>query len=112
MGPKSSPCLKQFNPDDIVLAKQDSLDLERKELDIALLASLRVLRSDSSTSHGKRTAIKYQFKGKQVCKSTFINGVGSKHLKNFIKFYEDNGLVSRVDKNIKKAPHNQRTPKN
>ena len=52
----------------------------------------------------RRKAIKYQFQGKQVCKSTFmfINAVGSRHLKNLIKYYEDNGLATRIHKNTKK----------
>ena len=54
LGPKNIPCWKQFSLNTIVLARQESLELDKKELDTALLAYLRAIRSDSGTSTGVR----------------------------------------------------------
>lgn len=57
--------------------KLESQELDKKEGDIAVLASLRVMHSIPSTSReGSRSSIKYQFGGMPICKAAF-NALGA-----------------------------------
>ena len=103
LGPKQSACWKQFSHDTI-----------KSELDMSVMATLRAVRENDSEGLSSRTPIKYQFGGKRVCRATFmfIYTLSKKHLENLIKYYNDEGLCTRIHKNTKKRPHNQTDHKN
>ena len=113
LGPKKGPCWTHAGKERFLLARQESLDLEKKELDLVVLANLRASRSltpDSSASQeGTRASIKYQYGGLVICKSAFlfIHAIGSRRLKNLISHYDENGLSIRMHGNAKKRRHNQ-----
>ena len=89
------------------------MDLEKKEVDLIVLATLRAFRSfthDPSVSHEVvRASIKYHYGGMQICKSAFlfIHAIGSQRLKNLISHYDENGLSVQLHGNARKCPHNQ-----
>ena len=89
--------------------------MEKKELDLVVLAILRASRSllnDSSVSHEVvRAFIKYHYGGMPICKSAFlfIHAIGSRRLKNLISHYDEMGLSVRMHGNARKHPHNQTT---
>ena len=114
VGPKQSACWKQFSHDTIVRARQESMDLEKSELDMSVMATLRAVRENDSEGLSSRTPIKYQFGGKRICRATFmfIYTLSKKHLENLMKYYNDEGLRTRIHKNTKKHPHNQTDHKN
>ena len=70
LGPKKGPCWIRGGREKFVQARQESLDLEKKEVDLIVLATLRAFRSfthDPSVSHEVvRASIKYHY---GVCKS-------------------------------------------
>ena len=84
--------------------------MDKKEGDVAVLASLRVMRSLPSTSQeGSRSSINYQFGGEPICKMAFLflNALGARRLKNLITHYDSEGLSVRVHGNTRKRPHNR-----
>ena len=78
-----------FGQGRILHARQESSDLEKKELpvDLVVLAILRVSRSlpnDSSVSReDARASIRYHYGSIPICKSAFlfIHAIGSRRLK-------------------------------
>ena len=89
--------------------RHESQELDKKEGDLAVLASLRAMRSLPSSCEDLRSSIKYQFRGMQICKTAFLfsNAVGAPRLKNLINHYDTEGLSVRVHKNSRKRPHNK-----
>lgn len=82
--------------------RTESLELEKKEVD---MAELRVMRADGPAG---RSPIGYQFCGKPICKSfLFMHDIGNKIMKNLISHYFLSGLSSRTHKNTRKLPHNR-----
>ena len=83
LGPKKGPCWIHPGLEKFLQARQESLDLEKKELDLVVLATLRAYRSlthDPSVSHKVvRASTKYHYGGMQICKSAFlfIHAIGS-----------------------------------
>ena len=85
------------------------MDLDKKDLDMAVLATLRATRTLTSTpSTSARASIKYQYGGIQICKAAFmfVHAIGAHRLKNLISHYDENGLSERVHGNVRKRPHN------
>ena len=115
LGPKQSACWKQFSHDTIVRARQESMDPEKSELDMSIMATLHAVCENDSEGLSSRTPIKYQFGGKRIIYRVtfmFIYTLSKKHLENLIKYYNDEGLCTRIQKNKKKRPHNQTDHKN
>ena len=108
LGPNKSACWSRAGRERFLLARQNSLDLEKKEADLAVLATLRATRSFASHEVG-RSSIKYQFGGMQICKTAFLfrYALGARRLKNLISHYDEKGLSLRVHKNTRKRPHNR-----
>ena len=113
LGSKKGPCWTRAGKERFLHARQESLDLEKKELDLVVLATLRASRSlpnDPSVSHEvARAPIKYHYGGMPICKSAFlfIHAIGSRRLKNLISHYDENALSVRMHGNARKRPHNQ-----
>ena len=113
LGPKKSACWKQFQRKFLIDARRDSVQLQRQELDLVVLASLRAMRSSSEAlnteeqSSSPRSNINYCLAGKRICKSTFlfIHVIERTRLENLIKHYSTEGLQGRIHKNSKKQPH-------
>ena len=108
LGPKGTPCWKQFPAEMLTKARKESLDLDKKELDIAVLATLRALRTCHDESAKVRSKIQYRFGAKPICKATFlfIYALGNKRFENLIKHFSSEGLAPRTHGNTKKVPHN------
>lgn len=82
------------------------MDLEKRDVDLAILAELRVMRAEGPAG---RSPINYQFCGKPICKSAFLfmHAVGARRMKNLISYYSNAGLSMRTHKNSRKRPHNR-----
>ena len=113
LGPNKGPCWTHAGRGRLLYARQESLNLEKKELDLVVLATLRASRSlpnDPSVScEVARASIKFHYEGMPICKSAFlfIHAIGSQRLKNLISHYDENGLCVRTHGNARKRPHNQ-----
>lgn len=110
LGPNKSACWTLFGRERLLAARQESMDLDKKDLDMAVLATLRATRTLTSTpSTSARASIKYQYGGIQICKAAFmfVHAIGARRLKNLISHYDENGLSERVHGNIRKRPHNR-----
>ena len=113
LGPKKSACWSRVGQERLLAARQESMDLEKKDLDMAVLATLRATRAFTSTPSTSRevvrASIKYQYGGVQVCKTAFmfIHAIGARRLKNLISHYDEHGLSERVHGNTRKPPHNR-----
>ena len=87
------------------------MDLDKKDLDMAVLATLCATRTFTSTPSTSRevvrASIKYQYGGVQVCKTAFmfIHAIGAGRY--LISHYNEHGLSERVHGNTRKRPHNQ-----
>ena len=98
LGPKKGPCWTHAGKERFLHARQESLDLEKKELDLVVLANRRAsfsLTRDSSASHeGTRASIKYQYGGSTFFQSFF------KPIQNITSYYHfkmskaDPGIVT------------------
>ena len=102
-GPNKSACWKQFGHERVLKASRETLELDKNEVDLAILAELSVMRADGPAGH---SPIGYQFCGKPICKSAFLfmHDVGSKRMKNLISHYSSAGLSLRTHKNTRKRP--------
>ena len=88
LGPKGTPCWKQFDCEKLKHARLQSLGLEKSELDVAVLATICAASS-------ARSIIQYQLHSKRICKYTFlfIHGIGKKRLENLIIHYKKRRLM-------------------
>lgn len=83
LGRDKGPCWTLAGREKFLHARQESMDLEKKELDLAVLAALRAFRSlpnDPSVSREiSRASVKYSYEGMPICKSAFlfIHAIGS-----------------------------------
>lgn len=107
LGPNNNACWNHAGRQRLLKARQECQDLEKKELDLAVLATLRVSRSVTDLS--ERSSINYQFEGKPIFKTAFLfdYGIGAKHLKNLVSHYNQNGMSVRVHKNTRNRPRNR-----
>ena len=93
LGPNKSACWTRIVRERLLAARQESMDLEKKDLDMAVLATLRATRmltSTPSTSHeAARASIKYQYGGIQISKAAFmfVYAIGAHRLKKLISHY-------------------------
>ena len=104
-GPNKSACWKHAGRERFLLARRESQDLEKKELDLAVLSA----NNQSTSCEVVRASIKYHFEGVQICKTAFlfVHAIGSRRLKNLISHYDDNGLTVHVHGNSRKRPYNR-----
>ena len=91
LGPKKGPCWTHAGRHRFLHARQESLDLEKKALDLVVLATLRASRSlpnDPSVSReAARASIKYHYGGMPICKTAFlfIHAIGYRRLTLYIQ---------------------------
>ena len=107
LGPNKSACWTQAGREKFLQARLESQELDKKEGDVAVLASLRVMRSLPSTSQeGSRSSIKYQFGGVPICKMAFLflNALGARRLKNLITHYDSEGFECPSTRKHKETP--------
>ena len=87
----------------------ESQELDKKEGDIAVLASLCVMHSIPIALlvrvHGLLLSTSLEVC--QYVKQLFINALGAHRLKNLITHYDSEGLSVRVHGNTRKRPHTQ-----
>ena len=109
LGTNKTPCWSYYGRDSFEAARQDSLELDKSELDIAVLAQLRSSRLLKSSSH---TSVSYQYGGRPICRTAFLflNNIGIRKFKNLVAHYNQHGVTPRIHKNTKKRPHNQTEP--
>ena len=118
LGSGGSACSKYFTREEISATRISCLEMSTMELDMLVLAHLDAHRSnvahattskDSSHSAGtkagtkRRSNIEYYFRGKRVCKSTYVfaHAVGPKRFKNMVAHFDKKGLISRIHGNTK-----------
>lgn len=68
IGLKKSACWHQFGKEKVVVLGE-TMDMEKEEVDIAILAELRVMRGEGPSDH---SVINYQFFRKPICKAMFL----------------------------------------
>ena len=119
LGPKNTPCCKQFSTDHYQELRCWCSEMTRAEKDMVIKAQVMAL-TDTSTStrhylehrHSQQDRQKerasYLHHGKRVCRPTFLflHGIGKSAFKAIKKNYQEDGLVPRVHGNTKRAPHN------
>ena len=105
LGTKKSACWKQFPRKFLIDARRDSLQLQRHELDLVVLGSLRAMGSTGQPFDGgdplpSRSNISYTLAGNRICKATFLFVQGMKHtrLENLVKHYADEGVQGKSTK--------------
>ena len=104
-GPKSTACSTRFDRELIPTTRMNCREMTKAQLDVVILANLEAYQHDLGSS---RSHIDYYFHGRKVCKSTFLflHAVGSKHFKNLVAHFTENGLTLRVHGNTKRLPAN------
>ena len=109
LGPDKGPCWARAGRERFLHARQESLDLEKEELDLVVLVTLCASRSLPNDASLAQSSIKYQYGSMLICKSAFlfIHGIGSRRLKKLISHYDENGLCLRTHGNARERPHNQ-----
>ena len=107
-GPRGVACCGQFPRDDIVSTRMNCKEMIKAELDLVILANLDAHRRCSDTEGQPRFHIDYFFHGKKVCKTTFMfaHAIGTKHFKNLVTHFNQNGLTPRTHGNSKRLPAN------
>ena len=81
LGPKKSLCSNLFGHSQLSVSRMNSLELSSSELDMLVLANLNAHRhSGDGHACNSRATIDYYFRGRHVCKSTFmfVHAIGPK----------------------------------
>lgn len=105
LGSKQSPCYQQFSKEKLVSARQECLELNHDELDIAILAQIRAYRTvaneDEASARTQRQRVKYHFGGQVICRALFlfIHAISHKRLEQLMIHHSGCGLSPRQHKN-------------
>ena len=110
LGPKDTPCSSQLTKETILEHRENCLELDKVELDMAVLGQLQALgRSVNSEDNSQRQMyLEFLFHGKQICWKTFLflHTLSLKRYQNLVTHYNSLGLVPREHGNKHMAPHN------
>ena len=106
LGPKKTPCSKQFSLETITLIRNNDLQMTSSELELVVMAQLYALHTNASShqenAENFRPFTRYLLHGLQICKMfLFVHAIGKKRLKNMSKAFDRQGVVQRVHGNVK-----------
>ena len=106
LGPEKSACWTRFGRDVFLAARRESLEIDKNEADLAILGSIRTIRSLPNPSG--RTTMNYQFLGSSICKAAylFLHALGIHRFRNLVSYFDAEGVSARVHKNSRKRPQN------
>lgn len=113
LGVGKKACSYQFTLEEISGQREYCLSLERSELDLVVLSQFQALGKDTvskSSKESKHTKyIEFCFKGKRICRDTFIflYTLSQKRYRNLLEHFCKFGLVLREHGNHRQAPHNR-----
>ncbi len=111
LGPKLTPCSNLFSKESIIDQREKCFELEKFELDMAILGQLQAFSNTVKTDEAKKRHkyIEFLFTGRRVCRETFMfmHTISLKKYRNLLVHYSNNGLVSREHGNLHCKPHNR-----
>lgn len=109
-GSKLTPCSSLFSKELIIDQREKCLELEKSELDMAVIGQLQAFnRHANSDKSARHKYVEFLFNGKRICRTTFLflHTLSLKRYRNLLVHYNQVGLVPREHGNRHKTPHNR-----
>ena len=119
-GPYKQPCSQQLSRSVISASRNDSLQMSKDQLDLAILVQLSATRSHRdcipSSYRGNpenfRPHTMFLFRSLKICQTSFLflHAISRHRFLNLCQHFDTQGLVGRIHGNTKRLPPNACSP--
>ena len=108
LGPKGSPCSRQF-PEEVVLYNLNNcLELSSDELDLVILANIQACTNTEIIGSKSKPRSSFYYQSQPICKDMFLHfyGLSYSHIRRLKEHYQNHGISLRTHGNRKRLPAN------